>query len=300
MDMKIIIKFLWLSLIGIAIASCDKNDNAGPQTQKNLYRVKEISGHNAIWGDFKMNLQYENSNFEKGVVVNSQNDTVGKLDHIYDTRNKLHTYRVSVALPVSSPDGSGVSTSWLTVRSVSRDLRKEIISSYEYHNNEFKELPGKTYLYEYEDSLAFNPKVIKWRGYENQDDVSGLEKMTYSYGGEQIKSGEYAEYHTNWTTTAHYTYGYQDGRLVSLIGKTTGGQTILDKKFVYEGTHLKITTIANGVTREVTYTLNSEGYVTRIDEGNGNYMDVKYESGHGDFSYFIPLADKLEGDPYIK
>lgn len=307
MNMKMMINYLGWSLVGILLVACDKNDTVGPEYTENLYRVKEISGHNAIWGNFKMSLQYENYKFEKGIVVNSQSDTVGKLDRMEDLRRKLDVFRVSVKVPALTPGeiaalpaGSAVPTTWLNVYELDRDLKKEIISGYEYKNNEFKALPERTYLYEYEDSLAVNPKVLKWRGYENQDDRGGLKRMTYSYDGDRIIAGEYAVYQAGWEITSYYTYGYQDGCLVSLVGKTTGGQMILDKKNVREGTRLKVTTVTEGTTGEVIYTLNPEGYVTRIDEGNGNYMDMKYENGHGDFSYFIPLADKLEGEPYIK
>ena len=29
-------------------------------------------------------------------------------------------------------------------------------------------------------------------------------------------------------------------------------------------------------------------------------MNMKYEAGHGNFSDFIPLSVKLQGEPYIK
>ena len=56
----------------------------------------------------------------------------------------------------------------------------------------------------------------------------------------------------------------------------------------------------HGVVREVDYVLNSDGYVTRIDEGDGNYMEVDYELGHGDLSTLVSNIVKIQGEPFIK
>lgn len=38
--------------------SCHDNDDVEPLVQLNKYRAKEIKGHNALWGDFKISLNY--------------------------------------------------------------------------------------------------------------------------------------------------------------------------------------------------------------------------------------------------
>ncbi|MEI3420438.1 MAG: hypothetical protein V8R91_04865 [Butyricimonas faecihominis] len=56
-----------------------------------------------------------------------------------------------------------------------------------------------------------------------------------------------------------------------------------------------------GLSGNVDYVLNSDGYVTRIDEGDGNYMEVEYELGHGDLSTLVSnMSVKLQGEPFIK
>ena len=48
------------------------------------------------------------------------------------------------------------------------------------------------------------------------------------------------------------------------------------------------------------YVLNSDGYVPRIDQGVGNYMEVEYELGHGDLSTLVSNIVKIQGEPFIK
>ena len=46
--------------------SCHDNDDVEPLVQLNKYRAKEIKGHNALWGDFKITLNY---------IANNHRDT---------------------------------------------------------------------------------------------------------------------------------------------------------------------------------------------------------------------------------
>ena len=101
--------------------------------------------------------------------------------------------------------------------------------------------------------------------------------------------------------TSHWEYSYDGDRQTGLKVLETNGEVTMEKVFTYlADTKVKVKTVQAGKSSEVTYTLDANGYVVRMEEENGNYMDVKYEAGHGNFSDFIPLAVKLQGEPYIK
>ena len=58
MNMKILMNIILLSLLSMSIMSCHDNDDVEPLVQLNKYRAKEIKGPNALWGDFKISLNY--------------------------------------------------------------------------------------------------------------------------------------------------------------------------------------------------------------------------------------------------
>ena len=86
---------------------------------------------------------------------------------------------------------------------------------------------------------------------------------------------------------------------------------VTDWNFTYAGDKL---TAANDITyswsgntvsvtrdgETVRYTLNANGYLTRIDYANGDYMEVTYEAGNGNFGIFTPLLNRNFGIPYVR
>ena len=60
--------------------SCHDNDDVEPLVQLNKYRAKEIKGHNALWGDFKISLNYIDNSLDLGFITDRNQDTIGRLN----------------------------------------------------------------------------------------------------------------------------------------------------------------------------------------------------------------------------
>lgn len=286
-----------LSLLGILV-SCDKNEGVSPEKLLNKFRVKEIKGHNTLWGDFKMSIEYQNNLVDKAFVINSENDTVGRLTPTAVMTKKLTLSPDEIA---ALPEGSAIPWKWQIVYSINKSLKKETITRIKYLDDENEVSVIDTYLYEFEDSLAIHPKIIKWRHLGDEKEGGELGRMIYNYEDNRIATGEYSIYQVNtWEVSRYWKYEYNGENLVAVEEKSADGRLIMDLKFTYGDKRLIVAGKINGITQEVTYIFNAEGEIIRIDEGNGNYMEMQYESGHGNISEFVPEFEKLQGKPYVK
>lgn len=71
-----------------------------------------------------------------------------------------------------------------------------------------------------------------------------------------------------------YTFSYSDELLVKVSGER------LNIEYQYFGDKIIVIRYVDG---EKNYEYNSDGFLKRVDFGNGEYMEIKYEAGHGDF-----------------
>lgn len=296
--MKTLIKIILLVTAGIAWVSCQDDDGVNPDRELNKYRAKVISGHNELWGDFNISLQYSNDLLDVGVVTNSRNDTIASI-----TKGV-----VTMKVPGLTPEeidqlepGAEIPMISRVIYQIARTTQTESVSYYKREGLQFSFDYEENYIYEYEDTLAVNRKVLKWRRVGDEESDEPMGRMVYQYDGDRIVHGEYAIYNNNWIVENNWDYRYDGERLMSVNVTSKDGKVILKKDFTWlENGQVKVAAQSEAGTVEVTYTLNTEGYVTRIDQGNGNYMDIKYEEGHGNFSELMPEAIRLQGEPYIK
>lgn len=87
-----------------------------------------------------------------------------------------------------------------------------------------------------------------------------------------------------------YSFSYSSGLLTKVSCKT------LNLEYQYSGENVISVRYTDG---ERTYEYNSDGFLKRIDFGNGEYMEIKYEAGHGDFHLFTPLIENSFNLPSI-
>ena len=297
--MKKIKYILMLLLAGIWISACQDNDDVKPSNEGlNEFRVKEIVGRNDLWGDFKINLNYSDDRLDVGVVVNKDQDTIANLTKgmVIMKVPALSQEEIDMLEP-----GSEVPMISKIIYQVNRTTREETITHYKRENLQFTFDYEENYIYEFDDTLSMNKKVMKWRCFGEADWEIPLTRMVYTYEGNRIVRGEYAVYDHQWTVISHWDYSYDGDRQTRLKVVGTNGEVNMEKVFTYlADTKMKVVTTQAGKSHEITYILDVNGYVVRIEEENGNYMDMKYEAGHGNFSDFIPLSVKLQGEPYIK
>lgn len=289
---------VWLSLLSMIMMSCHDNDDIEPLEHLNKYRAKEIKGHNLLWGDFKISLSYIDNSLDLGFIMNSDQDTIGR----------LNSSQVSMLVPSISQEaieqlepGTPIPMEYRAIYQIQRKVNQEVISHYEYEGLQPVFKYSENYLYEFDDTLRTDRKIMKWRriGDTNTDDP--LMRMVYTYDGNKVVGGEYAVYTSSWEPRTRVVYQYEGNRLVSIKETAVDGQVVSAKTFEYSGNdRLKVKTEDQAGMREVNYVLNSDGYVTRIDDGNGNFMEIQYEVGHGNLSLLVSNVVKLQGEPFIK
>ena len=87
-----------------------------------------------------------------------------------------------------------------------------------------------------------------------------------------------------------YPFSYSGGLLTQVSGER------LNLEYQYSGGQVTAIRYTDG---ERTYEYNSDGFLKRVDFGNGEYMEIKYEAGHGDFHLFTPLIENSFNLPSI-
>lgn len=296
--MKTLIKIVLLLAAGIMWVSCQDEDGVSPDKQLNKYRAKTISGHNELWGDFSISLQYSNNLLDVGVVTNTQNDTIANITKGVVTMKvpELTQEEIEELQP-----GTEIPMTSRIIYQISRTTQTETVTYYKRDGLQFTFNYEENYIYEYEDTLSVNRKVLKWRCVGDEESDQPIGRMIYQYDGDKIQHGEYAVYDNTWLLVSNWNYQYDGNRLKGINVTSGESKVVLKKDFTYlDNEKVKVVTQTESGTTEVIYSINADGYVTRIDQGNGNYMEIKYETGHGNFSDFVPEAIRLQGDPYIK
>ena len=283
-------------LLGVFILACDEQDTVSPVVS-NKWRAKEIKGHNALWGDFTLSLSYISDVVSLGIVRNSQNDTIATLA---DGTVTMKVPALSQEEIDALPSGAKIPMTNSIIYSIDRETLQESITYYKRDGLSFIYDYEENYLFEYDDTLAANPKILKWRKVGDGESDMLMERMVYVYDDNHIVRGELAIYERDWKVVSNWNYIYADERLIELRAVSVGGEELLRKTFSYEGDNIEVATVEDGETKNVVYTMNADGFVTRIDEGNGNYMEIEYELGNGNFSSFTPQIVRLYGEPYIK
>jgi len=135
---------------------------------------------------------------------------------------------------------------------------------------------------------VYDPEDIHQETYERT-----LHKYETLYEGDRITSILYmtAPAGENWIEQDRYSFTYSGNLLQSV---KSNGRTL---EFTYNGT--VPATVTDGET-QYTYKFDGNGNVTEINDGQGNFMKITYESGHGNFSVFTPVIDQMLGKPFIK
>lgn len=322
-------KFLIFILLGFIVASCDKDDNdiAMGNSGKNEFRVKEIKGSNGHWGDYTMTVSYRAENMEY-IWVYSGKDTIAYLSKeeraIGNGNDYASTiYRINDYVANISEDSIrkledkyGMEAAKDSIPVVSRELfsaqvayengrlwQQTLLSNVQYPDMSDGALYLKKDRYKYIYEYNANGVVTICRMFIDQFDTSDpdlnadvqertVRKLMFVYSGGKVS-------------------GMEEYRAEDEYGSEASYVKVTDWNFTYAGDQLTaakdITYQWSGNTMSVTrdgevvrYTLNNDGYLTRIDYANGDYLEVKYEAGNGNFGIFSPLLDRNFGIPYVR
>lgn len=315
-------------LLGAGLFACSDSDDDldVKDSPKNKFRVKEITGRNAHWGEYVMNMVYYEETLDSVVVRDHANDKLAVMTSS-GTDNGLK-YSLNDYIP--NIDADSIQKLYDKYGSLAKDsiplIARELFSlSNEYKNeilvaqtfvynkarrrgdreriliNKYLKNKRIRYLYEYDDRANLiicrvledmYKKEIK----DNEEFDRLIYKAAFDLNGNMVTSmnlylsddtyGSGEDYRLHDT----YSFSYSSGLLTKVSCKT------LNLEYQYSGENVISVRYTDG---ERTYEYNSDGFLKRIDFGNGEYMEIKYEAGHGDFHLFTPLIENSFNLPSI-
>lgn len=321
-------KWMIYLLLGAGLFACsDSDDDVDVKvTPKNKFRVKEITGKNSHWGEYIMNMVYYYETLDSVVVRDKENNKLAVMTS-YDVDNGLK-YSLEDYIPNIDADsiqklydkyGADAKDS---IPLIGRELftltneykheelvaqtfvfnkaREDVGSGKDFNNKYLKDRRVR-YIYEYDERGDLVICRVLEDTYEKEiKDNDNFDRLVYKavtdfdrgtvtsvnlYQSDEVYgSGE--DYKLNDT----YTFSYSGG----LLTKVSGEKLNLD--YQYSGDQVIAIRYMDG---ERTYEYNSDGCLKRVDFGNGEYMEIKYEAGHGDFHLFTPLIENSFNLPSI-
>lgn len=309
--MKRYIFFMFL-LLSAMVACQDDDDPVVPAQSKNLYRVREISGINERWGEFRLKCGYTNERLDSIVRYDAQGKIQNRLVTSYSgsiARFYWYDYVVSVSPdsvaklePDSIPRVLQLAASWYfqlkdgLIREEQRNtygpktLSKDAEFDYTY------ELQSEAkYLFEYDEAgrLAVMRRM-------NLLDIEE-HPLKYEFLYENDRQAEFIEhfYRTDaWKPVRKVANEWQGGQLKAVLEYVMDQDWVLQEKrdFVYSGGFPSQLLSETG---NVSYSFDAAGNLTGYRCGNIS-LQMKYEAGHGNFSWIQWPECLLTVEPGVK
>lgn len=331
--MKYIIPFITCFLM--LVACTKESDYSAPEgtiytPRKNAFRATKISGTSTHWGNFTLYLEYDKEELNSIIRTNTQGDTVSGYGIVRGTgyiTYSLHDYVPTVDkdsinrldASLEARYGSGNYYLWDSIPKTTQSLlettlylytdgriKKQVVWNYSPNANQ--EATGEDFDYHYtlstttSSTYEYNTQsdvYINRIMYDVHDPIDkdlyvrSLYKTEALYEGNRIQSliwftvpsGE------NFTEYNRYNYTYNQNQISAIQGEG------FSRKFTYSGNQVSMTTDGSGT---VTYELDTHGNVVKMDDGKGNVYQIEYEPGHGNFSIFTSLTDRMTNPFFIK
>ena len=321
-------KWMIYLLLGAVLFACsDSDDDVDVKvTPKNKFRVKEITGKNSHWGEYVMNMVYYYETLDSVVVRDKENNKLAVMTS-YDVDNGLK-YSLEDYIPTIDADsiqklydkyGADAKDSIpligrelfaltneykheeLVAQTFVYNKAREDVGSGKDFNNKYLKNKRVRYIYEYDERGDLVICRVLEDAYKKEiKDNEKFDRLVYKavmeFSGSTVTSvalyqsdevyGSGEDYKLNDT----YTFSYSGGLLTQVSGER------LNLEYQYSGGQVTAIRYTDG---ERTYEYNSDGFLKRVDFGNGEYMEIKYEAGHGDFHLFTPLIENSFNLPSI-
>ena len=304
-------KWMIYLLLGAMLFACsDSDDDVDVKvTPKNKFRVKEITGKNSHWGEYVMNMVYYYETLDSVVVRDKENNKLAVMTS-YDVDNglkySLEDYIPNIdadsiqklydkygadakdSIPLIGRELFALTNEYkheeLVAQTFVYNKAREDVGSGKDFNNKYLKNKRVRYIYEYDERGDLVICRVLEDAYKKEiKDNEKFDRLVYQ-SDEVYGSGEH--YKLNDT----YTFSYSGGLLTKVSGER------LNLEYQYSGGQVIAILYTDG---ERTYEYNSDGFLKRVDFGNGEYMEIKYEAGHGDFHLFTPLIENSFNLPSI-
>lgn len=321
-------KWMIYLLLGAVLFACsDSDDDVDVKvTPKNKFRVKEITGKNSHWGEYVMNMVYYYETLDSVVVRDKENNKLAVMTS-YDVDNglkySLEDYIPNIdadsiqklydkygadakdSIPLIGRELFALTNEYkheeLVAQTFVYNKAREDVGSGKDFNNKYLKNKRVRYIYEYDERGDLVICRVLEDAYKKEiKDNEKFDRLVYKavmeFSGSTVTSvalyqsdevyGSGGDYKLNDT----YTFSYSGGLLTQVSGER------LNLEYQYSGGQVTAIRYTDG---ERTYEYNSDGFLKRVDFGNGEYMEIKYEAGHGDFHLFTPLIENSFNLPSI-
>ena len=321
-------KWMIYLLLGAVLFACsDSDDDVDVKvTPKNKFRVKEITGKNSHWGEYVMNMVYYYETLDSVVVRDKENNKLAVMTS-YDVDNglkySLEDYIPNIdadsiqklydkygadakdSIPLIGRELFALTNEYkheeLVAQTFVYNKAREDVGSGKDFNNKYLKNKRVRYIYEYDERGDLVICRVLEDAYKKEiKDNEKFDRLVYKavmeFSGSTVTSvalyqsdevyGSGEDYKLNDT----YIFSYSGGLLTQVSGER------LNLEYQYSGGQVIAILYTDG---ERTYEYNSDGFLKRVDFGNGEYMEIKYEAGHGDFHLFTPLIENSFNLPSI-
>lgn len=298
---------------------------------KNSYRAKTISGKNDHWGEFKFVLTYKNEKLDTAQLFNATGRQTGRIN-VKLSSSTLQNYYIIDFVPKIDPDsiqrldkrlsekyGAGnyvledsipLSSETYFLGQLQQDKytrESKLIRTYygpvdnpgtgEEYIYKYRKIQQITGKYEYDETNNLIAERVFQDVYDADNENKYKRQITkyeYYYNDRQLTSIIYydAAGGENFTESDRYNFSYNGNKVTAIQGQH------LTKQFSYTGEY--ISKVSCSGRNDYTYEYDSNGNVTSISYGNGNYMKIEYEKGNGNISQFLSIFDRMMGDPHIR
>ena len=288
--------------------------------------MKEITGKNSHWGEYVMNMVYYYETLDSVVVRDKENNKLAVMTS-YDVDNglkySLEDYIPNIdadsiqklydkygadakdSIPLIGRELFALTNEYkheeLVAQTFVYNKAREDVGSGKDFNNKYLKNKRVRYIYEYDERGDLVICRVLEDAYKKEiKDNEKFDRLVYKavmeFSGSTVTSvalyqsdevyGSGEDYKLNDT----YTFSYSGGLLTQVSGER------LNLEYQYSGGQVTAIRYTDG---ERTYEYNSDGFLKRVDFGNGEYMEIKYEAGHGDFHLFTPLIENSFNLPSI-
>ena len=293
-------KWMIYLLLGAVLFACsDSDDDVDVKvTPKNKFRVKEITGKNSHWGEYVMNMVYYYETLDSVVVRDKENNKLAVMTS-YDVDNglkySLEDYIPNIdadsiqklydkygadakdSIPLIGRELFALTNEYkheeLVAQTFVYNKAREDVGSGKDFNNKYLKNKRVRYIYEYDERGDLVICRVLEDAYKKEiKDNEKFDRLVYKavmeFSGSTVTSvalyqsdevyGSGEDYKLNDT----YTFSYSGGLLTQVSGER------LNLEYQYSGGQVTAIRYTDG---ERTYEYNSDGFLKRVDFGNGEY-----------------------------
>ncbi|MFR5657065.1 MAG: hypothetical protein ACLUDU_03285 [Butyricimonas faecihominis] len=320
-------KWMIYLLLGAGLFACsDSDDDVDVKVTPRINFSERDHGKNSHWGEYVMNMVYYYETLDSVVVRDKENNKLAVMTS-YDVDNglkySLEDYIPNIdadsiqklydkygadakdSIPLIGRELFALTNEYkheeLVAQTFVYNKAREDVGSGKDFNNKYLKNKRVRYIYEYDERGDLVICRVLEDAYKKEiKDNENFDRLVYKtvmeFSGSMVTSvalyqsdevyGSGEDYKLNDT----YTFSYSGGLLTKVSGER------LNLEYQYSGGQVTAIRYTNG---ERTYEYNSDGFLKRVDFGNGEYMEIKYEAGHGDFHLFTPLIENSFNIPNI-